>query len=638
VDQRRRGDLEAIIYRALKDRERARGSPTIRPTFAHQALARIVSLSPHMMAILTTNWDRLLEQALDEEPVAYTTVASDQAVASADSKRLRVIKLHGDVESREYTIAREDFAHYAANHPRLVELWKECLRNCTLVVVGYGLEDRSFLDVYHMVLDTLGGKDAARPFYVVLPYTHREKRRHWRERMGVSEFIDLDADTFTVALYCQINVFANRQGELDLVYRLLQALDVDGRSKRIVEFYGVPGIGKTSLLERVRDKPDTIPATLIRLGEQCFQGQVARQAILAQMSTDLAIGETGDEEIFVRRLSPYQAILLFDATDQADEQTLRWLGDLLCRLPRAFAIFAGRRPLLHTCWRGSAALTRELARPRRLGPFAVADARQQIERELFWDRALAEYLYDLTGGHPGIIREALQWLKDQRTSPGWSATLRDERQMGLLLEEWIDRCILDSVEPDLGSIIKQVAALRSFSPGDLRLILPDAQGQPVGYFDRLIKERLVPSGLVDWQGLKVYRLDPTVQRLVLHSVRLKSPQQFAEVCRRIRRLYDTYVESHPERCGQFVVEKLYHLASEGYALEWSNDDLRAALLRALEADLARADEASVAEDVREVLENDVELQELMPEVYPDLLRSARQMSEQLVSGQLEVGP
>lgn len=636
VDHRRRGDLEAIIYRALRDRERAReldGSPTIRPTLAHQALARIASLAPRMTAILTTNWDRLLEQALSEELVAYTPVASDQAVTSADPKHLRVVKLHGDVELRGYTIAREDFDNYASNHPRLVELWKECLRNCTLVVVGYGLEDRSFLDVYRMVLSTMG--NAARPFYVVLPRTHREKRQHWQERMGVSEFLDLDADTFTVALYRRINTFANRQKELDLVHRLLQGLDVDGRSKRVIEFYGVPGIGKTSLLKCIRDTPDTIPTTLIHLNEHRFQDQVARQSILAQMCADLAIDETEDEETFVRRLAPYHAMFLFDATDRVDEQTLRWLGDLLRRLPRAFAVFAGRRPRLHTCWRGSAALTGELARPRRLGPFAMIDARQQIERELFWDRALAESLYNLTEGHPGIIREALQWLKQRRASPGWSAMLRDERQMGSLLEGWIDRCILNDVEPDLRPIVKQVAFLRSFSPGDLRFILPDGREQPVGYFDGLIKERLMPTGLIDWQRLKVYRLDPTVQRLILRSARLKSPQQFAATCRQVQRLYDTYIESRPERCGQFVVEKLYHLASEGYALGWSDDDLKAALLQMLETDLARADCADMARDVQEVLENDIELQELVPDIYPDLLRSVGQISQRFELGQPE---
>ncbi|MBN1511008.1 MAG: SIR2 family protein [Phycisphaerae bacterium] len=68
------------------------------PTPAHHALARLVK-SAHVKVIFTTNFDRLMEQALDAIGVAPTVISSPDAVEGAMPlvhSKCTLVKLHGD--------------------------------------------------------------------------------------------------------------------------------------------------------------------------------------------------------------------------------------------------------------------------------------------------------------------------------------------------------------------------------------------------------------------------------------------------------------------------------------------------------------------------------------------------------------
>src|SRR5882724_11596193 len=68
------------------------------PTAAHKAIARLVS-SGHIRVIVTTNFDRLLETALEGEGIAPVVVASPDAAKGAPPlahSKCTVIKVHGD--------------------------------------------------------------------------------------------------------------------------------------------------------------------------------------------------------------------------------------------------------------------------------------------------------------------------------------------------------------------------------------------------------------------------------------------------------------------------------------------------------------------------------------------------------------
>jgi hypothetical protein len=68
------------------------------PTRAHQAVARMVAAG-HVRVIITTNFDRLIENALREAGVEPTVISSDDALKGAVPlihSRCYVVKIHGD--------------------------------------------------------------------------------------------------------------------------------------------------------------------------------------------------------------------------------------------------------------------------------------------------------------------------------------------------------------------------------------------------------------------------------------------------------------------------------------------------------------------------------------------------------------
>lgn len=129
-------ERRAILHEYIEPRE---GEEARRPTKAHHGIAKLVA-DGVVRVIITTNFDRLIENALREVGVEPTIIASEDAVTGATPlvhARCTVIKLHGDyLDSRiKNTDAElEDYAH-AIN-----ALLDEVFDRFGLIVVGWSGE------------------------------------------------------------------------------------------------------------------------------------------------------------------------------------------------------------------------------------------------------------------------------------------------------------------------------------------------------------------------------------------------------------------------------------------------------------------------------------------------------------------
>jgi SIR2-like domain len=124
-------------YFEASDEDREQGLRT--PTAAHRAIARLVATGT-VRLILTTNFDRLIEEALAEVGVNPVVVASDAAAESApppDRSRCTVVKLHGDYLD---TRLRNTPAELASYEPRMTVLLERCLDDYGLVVAGWSAQ------------------------------------------------------------------------------------------------------------------------------------------------------------------------------------------------------------------------------------------------------------------------------------------------------------------------------------------------------------------------------------------------------------------------------------------------------------------------------------------------------------------
>lgn len=130
----------AQILRAyFEPSEEERRDGTKSPTKAHRAIARLVS-SGHIRVILTTNFDRLMERALEEVGVAPTVISTpDQVEGAVPLAHMKccVIKLHGDYLDTRILNTPEELASYA---PQVDKLLDQVFDEYGLVACGWSAD------------------------------------------------------------------------------------------------------------------------------------------------------------------------------------------------------------------------------------------------------------------------------------------------------------------------------------------------------------------------------------------------------------------------------------------------------------------------------------------------------------------
>ena len=109
------------------------------PTPAHQAIARLVAAG-YVKVIVTTNFDRLLERALEAEGVSPTVVSSADHIAGMlplPHVRCLVFKVHGDYLDTRIKNTPEELAAYDAETNHLLD---RILSEFGLLVCGWSGE------------------------------------------------------------------------------------------------------------------------------------------------------------------------------------------------------------------------------------------------------------------------------------------------------------------------------------------------------------------------------------------------------------------------------------------------------------------------------------------------------------------
>lgn len=116
-------ERRAILHRYIEpdDEDREEGRKT--PTKAHHAIAQLVR-SGHIRVIITTNFDRLMENALREQGVEPTVVSSADALAGAEPlthSRCYLLKLHGDYKDARILNTDQELSAYPASYDKLLD-------------------------------------------------------------------------------------------------------------------------------------------------------------------------------------------------------------------------------------------------------------------------------------------------------------------------------------------------------------------------------------------------------------------------------------------------------------------------------------------------------------------------------------
>lgn len=109
------------------------------PTLAHKAIAELVKQG-YIKVIITTNFDRLVEQALDELNVQYQTLYHESDIegmkplAHADCT---ILKIHGDYRDTRFKNITDELESYS---PKLSSVLQQIFDDYGLIISGWSAE------------------------------------------------------------------------------------------------------------------------------------------------------------------------------------------------------------------------------------------------------------------------------------------------------------------------------------------------------------------------------------------------------------------------------------------------------------------------------------------------------------------
>lgn len=242
------------------------------PARAHQLIAH---LRPR--TIVTTCYDRLLEQALQEINQPYTAIVGNTDVAFAEENKTMLVWIWGVLDQPDTLIITEDdHRNFLENRGNLSDVLRGELARRTWLFVGFDLEDewfRGFYDTVQRGLDRYGRRA------YVFGATPGDYTRLWWEKRNVSiletsvtQFLemlisqlkvgmrlhaqavrsepDLPAEPLPSSPYKRLDYYRENDRALFFGRNLeIEQLSARIHAHRLVLFYGVSGTGKTSILQ-----------------------------------------------------------------------------------------------------------------------------------------------------------------------------------------------------------------------------------------------------------------------------------------------------------------------------------------------------------------------------------------------------
>lgn len=110
------------------------------PSGSHPNLLHELILQLKPQHIVTTNWDNLLEKAIENHGELYFKVASDHELASSPSSQL-LVKMHGDLSHRNIIFKESDYLAYTDKFPLIENFIKSLFSTHVVLFIGYSISD-----------------------------------------------------------------------------------------------------------------------------------------------------------------------------------------------------------------------------------------------------------------------------------------------------------------------------------------------------------------------------------------------------------------------------------------------------------------------------------------------------------------
>ena len=125
------------------------------PNELHEYIAKI-----NPSHIITTNFDNVISKDID--------------IPYAQSEKY-LIKMHGDLKTKNIVLKEDDYLDYQMNFPMISTLIQSLMLNHTVLFIGYSLKDSTFNSIFRLVQKNLSGDAKKAYFYTPMEYSQIEK-------------------------------------------------------------------------------------------------------------------------------------------------------------------------------------------------------------------------------------------------------------------------------------------------------------------------------------------------------------------------------------------------------------------------------------------------------------------------------
>lgn len=159
----------------------------IKPSSLHRTILKV---SPHI--IITTNWDCIIENAIDQEGYLYDTICTDKDLVSSTSPN-KFIKIHGDFKNHNIVFKEDDYLNYSRNFPLIENYIKSIFSTHTVLFLGYSYND---INLKHIMKWIQSHSSSAPPMYLVNFKIDKPHESYLRNH-GITTLV-LDSESYSI--------------------------------------------------------------------------------------------------------------------------------------------------------------------------------------------------------------------------------------------------------------------------------------------------------------------------------------------------------------------------------------------------------------------------------------------------------
>ncbi|MGU6617547.1 SIR2 family protein [Salmonella enterica subsp. enterica serovar Poona] len=145
----------------------------------------IFKLNPH--SVITTNWDTLLEAAINAKTYFYNVISSDKDLMKSYLGK-NLIKMHGDFKNHNIVFKEDDYLNYSYKFPLIENYVKSIISTHTVLFLGYSYND---IDLKQIIKWTQNHSSVRPPMYLVV-FKDIPAQRKYLESHGIITIILAD--------------------------------------------------------------------------------------------------------------------------------------------------------------------------------------------------------------------------------------------------------------------------------------------------------------------------------------------------------------------------------------------------------------------------------------------------------------